>query len=191
MPISRFCRSGHDKDILGRTKRGSCRECDRLREIERHKVRYTNLRNDSDKYNKYILRKKELYNKKRHSNPDWVRRQEILTKRKKLGAKLCQRDAQLKHLYGITLEDYTNLLNSQSGVCAVCFKALDIGVSANVDHDHSCAHIGKKKFCCKNCVRGLTHQTCNAILGLAYEDSNLLRLAADYLDRWKYKNALV
>jgi hypothetical protein len=85
----------------------------------------------------------------------------------------------LNRTYGITLEQYNQLLASQGFCCAICLKPSDKegrGYSLAVDHDH---HTGE--------LRGLLCSHCNRRLlakhrkGLGSVD--LLRRAADYLER--------
>ena len=76
----------------------------------------------------------------------------------------------MKRWYGITPEDYDNILKSQLGVCAICFKPPKNGKKLVVDHDH----LTKK-------VRGLLHDICNQMLGLAKEDTTILFSAIQYL----------
>lgn len=59
----------------------------------------------------------------------------------------------LLRLYGITLEDYANMLKNQNGVCAIC-KKRPTDKNLHVDHDHSNGR-----------VRGLLCYTCNTRLG--------------------------
>jgi hypothetical protein len=71
--------------------------------------------------------------------------------------------------YGLTIEQYEELLDKQHGICAICdcepfFKKLSI------DHNHI---TGK--------VRGLICNNCNIMLGNAFDDPTILIAAADYL----------
>lgn len=79
------------------------------------------------------------------------------------------------HRYGLTVEAYQELLNSQGGRCATC------GVSPEkfcVDHDHSCCP-GIKT--CGECVRGLLCFNCNAALGQAKDNPDILLSMVSYL----------
>ena len=80
----------------------------------------------------------------------------------------------LKKYYGINLETYNAMLTSQNGVCLVCHCTNKSGKRLFVDHDH----VTKK-------VRGLLCHSCNAAIGLLREDPALLRLAMEYLERFK------
>ena len=52
--------------------------------------------------------------------------------------RLAQRKSDLKRHYGITIECYWEMFNSQDGVCAICKKPPIDPLSLCVDHDHSC-----------------------------------------------------
>lgn len=90
---------------------------------------------------------------------------------------LIQRASTLKRKFGISLEEYESLLESQGGVCSICFSKdpktkTRSGVSPNfaVDHDHS-----------TGAVRGLLCGFCNSGLGFFQDDKERLRAAISYL----------
>lgn len=77
--------------------------------------------------------------------------------------------------YGLTLDDYDSMFDSQGGVCAICFEIekedrgqLD---PLSVDHNHD---TGK--------VRGLLCGRCNRAIGLMNDNPKLLRQAVIYLE---------
>ncbi len=93
----------------------------------------------------------------------------------------CSAEMKWFYRYGITPEDYDEMLDTQDHKCAIC------GVSSEdyalrhkvhkrlvVDHDHS-----------TDKVRGLLCNNCNIGLGGFDDDSARLRAGADYLDRVK------
>jgi len=85
------------------------------------------------------------------------------------------RERQLKHLYGITLAEYNEMLEAQGGVCAICGKTPEAnGRRLSVDHDHE---INKN--------RGLLCRRCNLGLGNFEDDLELLVIAISYLSMWK------
>src|SRR2546427_6511434 len=55
----------------------------------------------------------------------------------------------LKHLYGLTIEDYRNLYEKQKGVCAICSRKLKL----NVDHNHFTKEV--RGLLCHRCNNGL------------------------------------
>jgi hypothetical protein len=81
----------------------------------------------------------------------------------------------LKQFHNMTPEEYEGLLEEQDGVCAICQNPQKWSQTDNlvVDHDHKI-----------NTNRGLLCTHCNKVLGHAHDDSNILRAAADYLDKY-------
>lgn len=65
-----------------------------------------------------------------------------------------QREAHLKSVYGITLEQYDKMFETQNGVCAICSGINKDGRRLFVDHDHKTGEI-----------RGLLCYQCNSLLG--------------------------
>lgn len=86
--------------------------------------------------------------------------------------------------------DFQETWDAQAGNCALCGLPMKPSGrdpdSACMDHDRSCC--SERKSCGK-CVRGLVHWNCNVILGHARDDADLLRKAAEYLERWKGKTS--
>lgn len=76
--------------------------------------------------------------------------------------------------YGLDETALKALLDSQDGLCAICFTDKPKSRYGILGVDHS--HLTGK-------VRGLICDTENLILGLAHDDADLLRRCADYLDR--------
>lgn len=75
-----------------------------------------------------------------------------------------QRAKVRKYRYGITDEDYQQLLVEQHNRCAVC--KVDFGTGAakiNIDHDHNCCSGAKS---CGKCLRGLLCSNCVTIAGM-------------------------
>lgn len=74
--------------------------------------------------------------------------------------------------YGITLSEYNEMLEKQSGECAICGEDGSVGKWGKlyVDHDHK---TGK--------VRGLLCSKCNFAIGQFNDDYNLLLRAISYL----------
>jgi len=83
--------------------------------------------------------------------------------------RLAYRKCMLKRRYGITLEQYEAMLESQNGKCAICKGDCLTGRNLAVDHDHE---TGK--------VRGLLCSKCNQGLG-QLNNIELLQRAIDYL----------
>lgn len=72
----------------------------------------------------------------------------------------------LKHAFGITIEDYERILDSQNGVCAICISVPKPEQYLCVDHDHATGE-----------VRGLLCHSCNKGIGF-FEDIPLRLIAA-------------
>lgn len=87
-----------------------------------------------------------------------------------------QEVAQKNHLrrkYNISLEEYQSKLKEQQYCCALCGKTQEEEKAALcVDHNHE---TGK--------VRNLLCRVCNRALGLFKDSPQLLRKAAEYLER--------
>ncbi|ATG86482.1 endonuclease VII [Mycobacterium phage Finemlucis] len=65
--------------------------------------------------------------------------------------------------HGLTEKSYTERLDQQGGVCAICKGPNRDGWELCVDHDHACCP--KRDKSCGNCVRGLLCHNCNFRLG--------------------------
>ena len=75
--------------------------------------------------------------------------------------------------YGMTVEEYNLLFESQGGLCGICKKpeSENHGVKLSVDHDH---HTDK--------VRALLCLDCNSLLGFAKDSILILESAIRYLE---------
>ena len=97
----------------------------------------------------------------------------LTRRRKELGTySEINRRHNIKKLYGITPEQYDELLTAQSGVCAICHNGCGTYPNLSVDHDHR-----------TGVIRGLLCNVCNRFMGMAGDDPDLLRAAADFLQR--------
>lgn len=63
-----------------------------------------------------------------------------------------QRATNIKHKYGISLEEYESMYAAQSGKCAICDKHLD---KLYIDHEHTTGKI--RALLCSHCNLGLGH----------------------------------
>lgn len=89
--------------------------------------------------------------------------------------KLQRRKCDLKHKFGLTLEQYNEMFLAQNGLCLGCYRHVSVfkkGLA--VDHDHK---TGK--------VRGLLCAPCNRSIGYCADNPIILRRLADYLERSK------
>jgi len=86
--------------------------------------------------------------------------------------------------YGLTVEEYSQRLADQKGVCAICNQPETVShlggktIRLAVDHDHSCC---SGKFSCGKCVRGLLCYRCNRMISSWKDDPIVFFRAAEYL----------
>lgn len=73
-----------------------------------------------------------------------------------------------KYRYGLSLEEYTKLVEKQEGRCAICHQVPKR--SLQVDHDHR-----------TNTIRGLLCVNCNRGLGYLMDNPDIIDAAAQYL----------
>lgn len=90
----------------------------------------------------------------------------------------CSRNDRLTNTYGITLDEYLVMLESQGGVCKICGRVNENGMELSVDHDHTCCS-GRKA--CGKCIRGLLCNPCNRALGYMRDDPDRMDAAAAYI----------
>lgn len=80
--------------------------------------------------------------------------------------------ATLRSRYGITADDYYQMLERQHGCCKVCFKPLTaFKTRLSVDHCHA-----------TGIVRGLLCKRCNSGSGFFDDDADRMRRAADHVE---------
>jgi hypothetical protein len=79
------------------------------------------------------------------------------------------REHKLKNRYGMTLEDYDNMLLAQGGACAMC-PTIPQERKLFVDHNHDTGE-----------VRALLCLPCNTMLGMAGDSVDRLQAGIDYL----------
>lgn len=93
--------------------------------------------------------------------------------RKKQYCSETQRDRNLRQTYGIGRAKYEAQLAAQDNGCAICGATTDPipGRSLPVDHCHT-----------TGALRGILCSSCNHGLGKFFDNPDLLRAAADYLE---------
>jgi hypothetical protein len=101
-----------------------------------------------------------MVNPKAKGSMRWYTKEKLLT-------------ARLKQKFGLSIERFNEMLIEQNGVCAICKEKNFGDLRLAVDHDH----ITKQ-------VRSLLCTACNGMLGLAKDRPGILRLGADYLEKW-------
>lgn len=84
----------------------------------------------------------------------------------------------LKSKYGITLEEYDEMLKAQNDVCAICKNKKRMLLTSKgtlyVDHNHT---TGK--------VRGLLCGSCNSALGYVEDNIDIMKSMIEYIIKWK------
>jgi hypothetical protein len=91
--------------------------------------------------------------------------------------------ANRKWRFGLTPEAVTAMVEAQGGVCGLCRRDFLHGQTF-VDHDHSCCPSNWKKTCGR-CIRAVLCRTCNQGLGFFQDNPEMLREAADYIERYR------
>ncbi len=87
------------------------------------------------------------------------------------------RKLRVKSVYGLSEEQFDNMLVVQNNKCAICYKEFGTDYKyketyPHVDHDHL-----------TDKVRGLVCASCNCMLGYAYDNVSTLQNAIMYLQR--------
>lgn len=116
---------------------------------------------------------KEYYTKKK-ADPvrykDYLAKQVLRTRKHYASGKGYVKAIETK--YGLSLKDYSKLLENQNNVCAVCFNPPTTSHKhLAVDHDHV---TGK--------VRGLLCTQCNRALGLLKDSKQIVEKLLEYLN---------
>ena len=87
----------------------------------------------------------------------------------------CYEDVRLRETFGISIEDYEEMFDSQHGRCAICGKHRnEFKRALAVDHKHDTGE-----------VRGLLCFNCNTGLGKFVDDESNLRRALGYLRKFQ------
>lgn len=107
----------------------------------------------SDKRESLNAQKREWYAENREHALNWAK------------------EYSLSWRYGISLEEYVEILDDQNGVCKICGSPPSENFALSVDHNHETGE-----------VRGLLCGSCNFMLGHAKDKPELLRKAAQYLE---------
>jgi hypothetical protein len=85
--------------------------------------------------------------------------------------------------YGITLDQYHQMLEDQEYACKICNKEEKTNKARlSIDHNHDCCPGGKS---CGSCVRGLLCTNCNMSLGNAQDSIEILQKMIDYLKSYQ------
>lgn len=89
--------------------------------------------------------------------------------------KLKRRDYSLRKNFGITLDQYKDLMNLQDNKCPICLEKFQEGnYSYPVDHAHAGPNAGA--------IRAIVHDRCNRFVLWKHTDPEQLRRAADIIE---------
>lgn len=96
------------------------------------------------------------------------------------------RDEMRRARYGLSRQDFDEMLSRQGGECAICGTGDPGSYYWSVDHDHDCCPYDRKSsvVSCGACVRGILCTSCNHMLGRARDEARILLAGATYLDAW-------
>lgn len=120
---------------------------------------------------KYLMQRQLWVSKNRDKINANARKRNVINSHRRRGWAW---KARLKKEYGLTPEQYADMLTQQEGRCAVC-KTAEAGGgfgSWHIDHDHN-----------SGMIRGLLCNRCNMALGLFRDDINRLTAAINYLEK--------
>lgn len=147
-----------------------CKECQNKYSKRWKKENQKKAKEYEKQYYKDNLKKSKEYGKQwRNNNPEKVKesgRQWARDNPEKV------KEIRLKCNYGLSLEEYFEIIEQQKGCCAICERhQSELKIRLCVDHNHL---TGK--------VRGLLCDNCNRMLGAGMDDPNILIKGAEYLN---------
>lgn len=130
--------------------------------------------------------KREEINRKRReryaTDTEYREREKAKAKERNQRNPAAKRNSRLKAEFGISLEQYNDILDKQGGSCAICgatsSRSQEKGKrrkSMYIDHDHN-----------TGAVRGLLCHHCNFGIGHFFDNPALLQTAAEYLIKWSF-----
>lgn len=132
------------------------------------------IKKKNREYKKKIYSK--IYQKKKEFLKDPENKKQYLEKSRQYQEKYksngASRKTHLKFRYGITPEDFNQILSFQGEVCPVCGGPFDENRKGYIDHCHKTERI-----------RGILHMQCNTLLGMAKDKVEILKNAINYLER--------
>lgn len=147
----------------------TCTKCGQSKPIEN--FRFIRLNKDGTELRKAQC--EDCYNehyREKHRRKSVEARKSIYQQRKQKTTFESRKDYRLKYRFGLTLQQYEQMLVSQDNKCYICQSVFDEKNSPKVDHDHV---TGK--------VRKLLCMSCNTSLGHLQEDPELFNKCIQYL----------
>jgi len=92
---------------------------------------------------------------------------------------LCDRHYARLKKYKMTVNQFNQMFEDQSGMCGICEGAIEPD-ECHIDHDHNCCRSGAS---CGSCVRELLCRVCNLGMSHPLTDIAYLESAIQYLKR--------
>jgi len=157
------------------------REANKEKEQKRQrKSKQESRAKDKDSHNAYMrewnAKNRDRLNRekreRRLNDSEFAAKQKIIDKKRYWKDPMKHKDARLKSLYGISIEEYFSMYERQNHKCAICDKEFELGGKMGLAVDH-CHSSGK--------IRELLCAHCNQALGKMNDDIEILKKAIDYL----------
>ena len=171
------------------------REKDNRRKRERRKRRYAenpqlreeDNRSQNERRKRQRAEKPEWWAEEKRRNNERRKKQyaedpELREQLKRVSRENYHKNAEvisikkLAKAHGISVEQCTEMLARQNGICAICLKRSKKRL--RFDHDHKTLQL-----------RSLLCDKCNIGLGYYDDDSAAMRRGADYLEYWQWRHA--
>lgn len=115
-------------------------------------------------------------------NKEWKAKNPGKVKQMEHNKRAKQKYSRFKKKYGLSEDQYIQLVAQQNGRCRLCkrhFDEDDRAYRSVVDHDHK-----------TGIVRGLLHNNCNAGLGYFEDDPDILEAAWAYITAYRKRSGL-
>jgi hypothetical protein len=150
-PLDQFYKSAGMRD----GHRNDCKTCNLAEKRRRYAA-------DPAKYKAFVKRWQQANNERLNA---YRREHNARPERKR-----ALRDGYYRRKFGISADEFDELLDKQGGGCAICRKRPERDASLHLDHDHE-----------TGVVRGILCLSCNQGIGKFRDDAGLLERAAAYL----------
>ena len=142
--------------------KGLCRNC-------YQREAYVRRRKNPEYVERQRIHQREAYARK-CQNPEYVEQRRIRDRKRKRVRPPDYNEKRKLKTFGLTLQDYQQMLDAQNGVCAICGKKPGKR-KLSVDHDHK-----------TGIIRGLLCFRCNFGLGWFQDDLKQFRAIAAHLE---------
>ena len=136
---------------------------------------YVRSRTDTKVYYTHVCKKCcKVQNAKKWQSKTLAQRKEHNRKNRERYSSDERKDIRLKARYGITLNEFNEMIETQNNKCKICSVELTHGPvhtsNARLDHCHDTQK-----------VRGILCHNCNSLLGHAKDNATILKNAIRYL----------